>query len=197
MSLRLTAHAGPHAATAPAEMNEPYRRISKTFSPPRAGTYEEKTDPARVARLAEIPTEASDSHLMGPTLKDAADMSMEVMSAGDSRDAHSDKRPQPRPLQQPAEPPSAPADNAPAPALRPDWGTSFPVTWIRVRPLSFTRTRHLRNPWNADREVKVSRDGTELEPNVGRQLLAQWDELPITPPPVQRKKGGNSRGRRG
>lgn len=41
----------------------------------------------------------------------------------------------------------------------------FRLQWIKVAPLSFFRTRHLRNPWNGDREVKVSRDGTELEPS--------------------------------
>lgn len=40
----------------------------------------------------------------------------------------------------------------------------FRIQWIKVAPLSFSRTRHLRNPWNGDREVKVSRDGTEVEP---------------------------------
>lgn len=44
------------------------------------------------------------------------------------------------------------------------WGHSFRIEWIRHTPLPFSRTRHLRNPWNADREVKVSRDGTEVEP---------------------------------
>lgn len=41
----------------------------------------------------------------------------------------------------------------------------FRLKWVKVAPLSFFRTRHLRNPWNGDREVKVSRDGTELEPS--------------------------------
>lgn len=40
----------------------------------------------------------------------------------------------------------------------------FQLQWLQVGPLSFSRTRHLRNPWNGDREVKVSRDGTEVEP---------------------------------
>lgn len=35
--------------------------------------------------------------------------------------------------------------------------------------------KHLRNPWNQNREVKVSRDGTEIEPDVGRQLLNIWN----------------------
>jgi hypothetical protein len=45
-----------------------------------------------------------------------------------------------------------------------DWGLSFKIEWIRVGTLPFHRLRSLRNPWNADREVKVSRDGTEIEP---------------------------------
>ncbi|KAI0648191.1 YT521-B-like domain-containing protein [Trametes meyenii] len=59
----------------------------------------------------------------------------------------------------------------------PVWGESFKVEWIRTDRLPFTRTRHLRNPWNHDREVKVSRDGTELEPSVGQTLLEEWEKL--------------------
>jgi hypothetical protein len=40
----------------------------------------------------------------------------------------------------------------------------FKIEWIRVGDLSFSAIKHLRNPWNQDKEVKVSRDGTELEP---------------------------------
>ncbi|RSH90889.1 hypothetical protein EHS25_010065 [Saitozyma podzolica] len=57
------------------------------------------------------------------------------------------------------------------------WGQPFNVQWIRVGSLPFNRTRHLRNPWNADREVKVSRDGTEVEPAVGALLMAEWDKM--------------------
>ncbi|PFH51223.1 hypothetical protein AMATHDRAFT_47252 [Amanita thiersii Skay4041] len=57
------------------------------------------------------------------------------------------------------------------------WGESFKVEWLCTERLPFTRTRHIRNPWNHDREVKVSRDGTELEPTVGQQLLNEWREL--------------------
>ncbi|PSS06582.1 hypothetical protein PHLCEN_2v3640 [Hermanssonia centrifuga] len=58
----------------------------------------------------------------------------------------------------------------------PVWGESFRVEWVRAERLPFYRTRHLRNPWNHDREVKVSRDGTELEPSVGQALLDEWDK---------------------
>ncbi|CAG8509461.1 2846_t:CDS:10 [Ambispora gerdemannii] len=55
-----------------------------------------------------------------------------------------------------------------------NWGTAFKVEWIKVQKLPFVRTRHLRNPWNANREVKISRDGTEVEPAVGAKLLSEF-----------------------
>ena len=57
------------------------------------------------------------------------------------------------------------------------WGDCFAVEWISTRKLPFNRTRQIRNPWNHDREVKVSRDGTELEPTVGQKLLDEWHKL--------------------
>lgn len=59
-------------------------------------------------------------------------------------------------------------------------GTPFKVEWIRTDSLPFVRTRHLRNPWNHSRLIKVARDGTELDPDVARQLFEEWDR----PPPV-------------
>ena len=70
----------------------------------------------------------------------------------------------------------------------------FRIQWIKIGSLPFTQTKHLRNPWNADREVKVSRDGTELEPSefgtvyssrgdadefpaVAIQLMEEWDKV--------------------
>ncbi len=55
------------------------------------------------------------------------------------------------------------------------WGRPFRIEWIRTNALTFLRTSHLRNPWNHGRQIKVSRDGTELEPIVGQQLLDEWD----------------------
>ncbi|KZT73940.1 hypothetical protein DAEQUDRAFT_362059 [Daedalea quercina L-15889] len=78
---------------------------------------------------------------------------------------------------------SAQGDAAQADRDGPSWGEPFKIQWIRTDRLPFYRTRHLRNPWNHDREVKVSRDGTELEPTVGQALLDEW-ERPAPPPPV-------------
>lgn len=57
------------------------------------------------------------------------------------------------------------------------WGDTFRIDWISTNRLPFYRIRHIRNPWNHDREVKVSRDGTELEPSVGQQLIDEWEQL--------------------
>lgn len=46
------------------------------------------------------------------------------------------------------------------------WGQPFRIQWVRVGGLSFSRTRNLRNPWNGERLIKVSRDGTEVEPSM-------------------------------
>ncbi|KAI6030485.1 YT521-B-like domain-containing protein [Pisolithus orientalis] len=83
-------------------------------------------------------------------------------------------------------------DDAPEPARFPkgaateghdatdSWGQTFKVEWLCTQPLSFQKTRQLRNPWNHDREIKVSRDGTELEPSVGQQLIDGWATLAAT-----------------
>jgi len=57
------------------------------------------------------------------------------------------------------------------------WGEPFKLQWIKTERLPFYRTRHLRNPWNHNREIKVSRDGSELEPSVGQALLGEWDRV--------------------
>jgi hypothetical protein len=75
------------------------------------------------------------------------------------------------------------------------WGGSFKVEWIRHERLPFWRTRHLRNPWNQDREVKVSRDGTELEPAVGQALLEEWDreDPPQSPTAIRPRRPPGSK----
>lgn len=74
------------------------------------------------------------------------------------------------------------------------WGKPFRVEWIRTDPLPFQRVKKLRNPWRDNRQVKVSRDGTELEPGVGRQLLEEWNRLhPAVPAPVDSTKASNKR----
>ena len=51
------------------------------------------------------------------------------------------------------------------------WGKPFSVEWESMRRVSFFRTRGLKNAWNAGREVKIARDGTEIETRAGRRLI--------------------------
>jgi hypothetical protein len=57
------------------------------------------------------------------------------------------------------------------------WGKPFKLEWLSVARLPFYRTRGLRNPWNSNREVKIARDGTELEPSVGRRLIGLFNRV--------------------
>ncbi|KAK0730574.1 YT521-B-like domain-containing protein [Lasiosphaeris hirsuta] len=57
------------------------------------------------------------------------------------------------------------------------WGKPFRVEWLSTARLPFYRTRGMRNPWNSNREVKIARDGTELEPSVGRRLIGLFDRV--------------------
>jgi hypothetical protein len=47
----------------------------------------------------------------------------------------------------------------------------FQVEWRSFQCVPFRRTKGMRNSWNDNKEVKVARDGTELETEVGRQLV--------------------------
>ncbi|KAF4617214.1 hypothetical protein D9613_006231 [Agrocybe pediades] len=72
---------------------------------------------------------------------------------------------------------STAAGAKPAATTEESWGDSFAVEWICTDRVPFHRVKHLRNPWNRDREIKISRDGTELEPTVGQRLLDEWHKL--------------------
>lgn len=56
-------------------------------------------------------------------------------------------------------------------------GKPFKLEWLSISRLPFYRTRGLRNPWNSNREVKIARDGTELEPSVGRRLIGLFNRV--------------------
>ncbi|KAL4911625.1 hypothetical protein BDW74DRAFT_11041 [Aspergillus multicolor] len=50
-------------------------------------------------------------------------------------------------------------------------GKPFRIRWLSTERVPFHRTRGLRNPWNSNREIKIARDGTELEFSVGEKLV--------------------------
>ncbi|KAL6544944.1 30-kDa cleavage and polyadenylation specificity factor 30 [Orobanche minor] len=52
------------------------------------------------------------------------------------------------------------------------YGRNFAVKWLKLCELSFDKTRHLRNPYNENLPVKISRDCQELEHSIGEQLAS-------------------------
>jgi YT521-B-like domain len=69
-------------------------------------------------------------------------------------------------------------------AVANSWRRPFRVQWISTSRVPFYRTRGLRNQLNANREVKIARDGTELEEGVGKRLLQMFHKNnpgPISP----------------
>jgi hypothetical protein len=75
-----------------------------------------------------------------------------------------------------AEEVKAPGENE---AETKDWGKPFKIEWISTTRVPFYKTRGLRNPWNANREVKIARDGTKLEPRVGKRLTELFHDTTI------------------
>ncbi|KAL0568099.1 hypothetical protein V5O48_013890 [Marasmius crinis-equi] len=53
----------------------------------------------------------------------------------------------------------------------------FRLEWICTERLAFSRTVHIRDPWNHGRQVKFSGDGHKLEPGIGQQLIDEWQRL--------------------
>ncbi|BGP52012.1 hypothetical protein JCM10450v2_007983 [Rhodotorula kratochvilovae] len=92
-------------------------------------------------------------------------------------------------------------ERRPSVARAASWGSPFAIEWIKVETLPFSRTRHIRNSFNGNREIKVSRDGTEVEPAAGELLLGEWwrsapaaegPRRPASPQPVLAGEGAEA-----
>lgn len=59
-----------------------------------------------------------------------------------------------------------------------NWTIPFKVQWLSPinKTVPFYKVRSLRNPYNKNKYLKIARDGTEIEPTVGRKLLAMFHE---------------------
>ncbi|XP_078688349.1 3'-5' RNA helicase YTHDC2-like isoform X4 [Branchiostoma floridae x Branchiostoma belcheri] len=68
-------------------------------------------------------------------------------------------------------------------------GGAFQIEWIKRMSIPFQAAHHLLNPWNENKKVQISRDGQEIEPQVGEQLLKAWDR-PVT---ILNRSPGSSR----
>lgn len=60
-------------------------------------------------------------------------------------------------------------------------GKPFKVEWLSTTRLSFHRTKGLRNNLNSGREVKIARDGTELEESAGQRMVQMFHETGEAP----------------
>ncbi|TIC26129.1 hypothetical protein E3Q12_00563 [Wallemia mellicola] len=54
------------------------------------------------------------------------------------------------------------------------FGRPFSVEWLSTQSVPFSKLKGVNNPWNINRPVKVSRDGTEVETRVGEQLVEEF-----------------------
>jgi hypothetical protein len=169
-------------SSAPAELHNPHPRVSQSTqntsaSLPRANTslpFELHADgPYRAPRDQRIPQAA---HPTIPSPPGESDDALEHSGGAALRTVSEDL--------------SEDIDASKEGSMR-AWGRPFRVDWIRMDRLSFSRTKHLRNPWNHGREVKISRDGTELEPSIGRQLLEEWDKCPLPPADIPAPTGSS------
>lgn len=52
------------------------------------------------------------------------------------------------------------------------WGSPFKLKWLATNRLPFYKCRGIKNPLNNHREVKIARDGTEVEHSVGQRLVS-------------------------
>lgn len=56
------------------------------------------------------------------------------------------------------------------------WGKPFQLVWVATSKVPFYRTRGMRNPLNANRDIKIARDGTEVDPAVGQRLIGLFHQ---------------------
>ncbi|XP_071513449.1 3'-5' RNA helicase YTHDC2-like isoform X3 [Panulirus ornatus] len=58
----------------------------------------------------------------------------------------------------------------------PTLGSLYKIEWLKKWNVGFHQTRRLFNPYNDNMQVHMSRDGQEVEANVGEQLIRLWDK---------------------
>lgn len=69
------------------------------------------------------------------------------------------------------------------------WGKPFQLEWLSTKHLPFYRTRGMRNPLNANREIKIARDGTEVDPAIGRKLASFFHQGAAVSPAASGSNG--------
>ena len=186
--------------SAPAEMGPPHHRLSGLEPLQSTGTWDEvkKQRLQATARLEDTLEE------IGEATPPEHDQEVEVDEMLQEEERGSPQRPLPRSAYTapqlaittslaettPADPvpeqqtfvdraPGPPGDTAPgggAAAGGRGWGAPFKVQWIRTDPLSFHRTKQLKNPWNNDVcSPFLSTSLADLLFSAGDQGFSGWD----------------------
>ncbi|KAI8792942.1 ATP-dependent RNA helicase YTHDC2 [Biomphalaria glabrata] len=68
---------------------------------------------------------------------------------------------------------------------------TFSVSWVKRATIPFSNTNFLNNPWNENRRVHTGRDGQEIEPKIGLELIKLWDTIQARRPQSSSKKKTN------
>ncbi|PHH55986.1 Zinc finger CCCH domain-containing protein 45 [Ceratocystis fimbriata CBS 114723] len=56
-------------------------------------------------------------------------------------------------------------------------GKPFKLKWLSTRRVPFHHTKGMLNAWNGNRDIKIARDGTEIEPSAGFKLMTLFTEV--------------------
>jgi hypothetical protein len=172
----LTNHKPFAQHSAPAEMDRPHERLSGSESLQSAGTWDEvekkrlhaqakredtlegigeettpKDDQEEVKGDDTLPEEKGES-LQRPAPRSTHTAPLLSITASLAGTSHVDPVLENQMLvnRVPAAPDNSVPARGSAGGRAVGWGTPFKVQWIRTDPLSFHRTKHLKNPWNND-----------------------------------------------
>ncbi|KAF7364719.1 hypothetical protein MVEN_00341700 [Mycena venus] len=166
----------PHdVQSAPAVLGKPHRNIS-TSSPAVKGASLDQyvADSSQRRETIDLDETAPYRKMRSPPMSEAA-VAAAVAEAGRSHERRESLTGSTAPLLGSVAEEAVVEGGSVVGAPREEgWGENFKLQWLCTDRLPFLRTRHIRNPWNHDREIKVSRDGTEIEPTVGQALLEEW-----------------------
>ena len=134
-----------------------------------------------------IPTQATESAPRGRIIDDSArgtifwEADLDDQDAFPTKESDTHEAEQAQELEKHQELEGEKGEDAAASGDVQTFGRPFKIEWVNTNRLPFYKTRGLRNPWNANREVKIARDGTELETGVGRRLTQMFHRAALEP----------------
>lgn len=157
--------------SAPAELGPPHKKVTKPVPSPQPDTLDMPGQPIQHSGEVAKPRLDPDAPLRAAKRPHLLEVDKAVTEEDIRKRAETEGSSLSKAIERDAEGPSGARQSSE------QWGTPFNIMWVKKDRLPFVRVKHLRNPWNYDREVKISRDGIELEPSVGEALLQEWDKM--------------------